>query len=255
MKLKGKAAIVTGGGRGIGRAITLALAKEGASVVVSARTQSEIEEVAQEIQNIGQQGLAIAADSTRISDVEKLAESAQAEFGRIDILVNNAGGASSELFDIPDAVGPAVRLPIWEQSEAAWDQTIKTNLKSVFLCVKVVMPYMIAQGNGDVINIASRMGRQPNSIGVGGYGEAKHAVIALTKNAALQAASHGIRINAVSPGLIDTPGQRRIFATMMPEDEFPPMDSAESVAAGVLYLLCDAPKTMTGHSLDLFKIG
>jgi NAD(P)-dependent dehydrogenase (short-subunit alcohol dehydrogenase family) len=103
MKLKRRTAIVTGGGRGIGRAVALALAKEGANVVVSARTQSEIEVVAREVQNLGAQSLAIAADATRIGDVEQLAKRTVAEFGSIDILVNNAGGAGREQDDVPGA--------------------------------------------------------------------------------------------------------------------------------------------------------
>ena len=255
MRLKGNTAIVTGGGRGIGRAIALALAKEGANVVVSARTQSEIEAVALEIQNLGQQSLAFIADATRLDDIEALAERTKTEFGSIDILVNNAGGTPPEAYDVPNLIGSALLRPIWEQSEAAWDQNAKINLKPVFLGIKVVVPYMLEQGNGDVINIASRTGRQVSRFGLAGYSEMKHAVIALTQNAAFQAASHGIRVNAVSPGMIDTLGQRRVLATLMPEDQFPPMESAESVAASVIYLLCDAPKTMTGHSLDLFNIG
>ena len=252
MRLNGKTAIVTGGGRGIGRSIALALAQEGANVVVSARTSAEIEAVALEIQNAGQQSLAIRADATQLSDVEGLAQQTQARFGRIDILVNNAGGAPAELYALPNVMGSAILQPIWEQTEAVWDQVIKTNLKSVFLCLKAVMPYMIKQGAGDVINIASKLGRLPVNIGAGGYSEAKHAVIALTQNAALQAASYGIRVNAISPGLIDTPGQRRLMLAYMAEDQLPTMEGPESTATAVLFLLCDAPKVMTGHSLDLF---
>ncbi len=192
---------------------------------------------------------------TRIGDIELLAQRTQAEFGGIDILVNNAGGAPTELYQVSDAIGPMTLQPIWEQPEAAWDQTLETNLKSVFLSLKVVMPYMIGQGHGQIVNVASSMGRRPSNIGAGGYSEAKHAVIALTENAALQAIAHGIRVNAISPGLVDTPGQRRLMATFMSEDDFPPMATAESVAAGAIYLLCDAPETMTGKSLDLFTMG
>ena len=130
-----------------------------------------------------------------------------------------------------------------------------TNLKSVFLCIKAVMPNMIEQGYGDVINIASRAGRQPNDRGAGGYGEAKYAVIALTQNAGLQGYSHGVRVNTVSPGLIDTPGLQRILVSHKLEDAILQTNEAESVAAGVMYLLCDAPKMMTGQSLDLFNVG
>ena len=264
MKLADKTAIVTGGGRGIGRAIALALAREGANVVVSARTQSEIDAVAAEIQILGRKALAIAADATQFPDVKKLAERTHSEFGRIDILVNNAGGIPSELYnasgtiEMPQEVwdvSEAAEVPqgVWDVSEAAWDSMIEVNVKSAFLCMKAIMPYMMVQGYGDVINIASGMGRRIVAQG-SAYGVAKHAVMALTQHAALQAASHGVRVNAVSPGKIDTPGLRRLMAALMPEDQFPPMGAAEEVAAGVLFLLCDASRSMTGQSIDLFGI-
>ena len=250
MRLSGKVAIVTGGGRGIGRSIALALAREGADVAISARTQAEIDLVAGEIQELGQQGVAVAADVTQSDQVEQLANRTYAEFGRIDILVNSAGGILPAVSEDPDDV--EIPQAIWEVSETSWDRLMEVNLKSVFLCMKTILPYIMEQNQGDVINIGSRMGRQFRGFG-GGYSEAKHAVIALTRNVALQAAAFGIRVNAVSPGLVDSPGQRQFMAKLMPEDEFPPMDSAESVAAAVLYLLCDAPRSMTGQSLDSFS--
>lgn len=188
---------------------------------------------------------------TKFGDVEHVAEQTLTEFGRIDILVNNDGGVPSELYD-PSG---SLHMPegAWETPEEGWDRMMEVNLKSVFLCIKAVMPHMIQQGQGDIVNICSLLGRRASRLR-GVYGIAKHAVIALTQNAALQAAPYGVRINAVSPGLVDTPGQRRIMGTMMPEDKFPPMNSAESVARGVLYLLCDAPRTMTGQSLDSFGL-
>ncbi|MBV7329477.1 SDR family oxidoreductase [Chloroflexi bacterium TSY] len=253
-RLTGKTAIVTGGGRGIGRSIALALAKEGADVVVSARTQTEIDAVSSEIEGLGQESLAIAADVTNINDVERLFQQTDDQFNRVDILINNAGGIPSELYDADGSLNNNFLQPLWEQSEKVWDQIIATNLKSVFLWMKVAIPSMIAQGHGDIINIASLMGRKPGPFGAGGYSEAKHAVIALTQNASFQTAEHGIRVNAISPGLIDSPGQRRFMAAHMTQDQIPPMDETESVAASVLYLLCETPKNMTGQSLDLFGV-
>lgn len=250
MRLDDQVAIVTGGGRGIGRAVALALAKEGAHVVVCARTITDIEAVAAEIRHLDRKALVITADVTRAHDVATLVERTKAEFGRIDILVNNAGGVPSELYN-PDG-SFAGAWNVWEIPEAIWDRIVASNLKSVFLCIKAVMPQMISQQHGEIINIVSQAGRVPYPL-EGSYPAAKHAVMALTETAGLQSASYGVRVNGVSPGLIDTPGQRRLMRTLMPEDQLPPMEPAESVAAAVMYLLCDAPKSMTGQSLDLFK--
>jgi 3-oxoacyl-[acyl-carrier protein] reductase len=252
MRLNGQVAVVTGGGRGIGRAVALALAKEGANVVVCARTQSEIDAVAAEIQALGRKALAVSVDVTAASQVEQLVEHTVAELDGIDILVNSAGGFPSELYDSSGSVDVAAR--VWEMTEASWDRILDTNLKSVFLCMRAVIPHMIERGRGNIVNIASQAGRVPYALG-GAYPAAKHAVIALTQAAAQQAAAHGVRVNAVSPSIVDTPGQRRLMAKLMPEEQFPPMDSPEFVAAAVLYLLCDGPTRMTGQSLDLFTIG
>jgi len=112
---------------------------------------------------------------------------------------------------------------------------------------------MMSQKRGDIINIVSQPARVPYPLG-GAYPAAKHAAMALTETLGLQAATYGIRVNAVSPGLVDTPGQRRLMTLFIPETQLPPLDPPESIAAAVVYLLCDAPKKMTGQSLDLFKI-
>jgi 3-oxoacyl-[acyl-carrier protein] reductase len=252
MRLAGQVALVTGGGRGIGRAIALALAREGARVSIVARTQAEIDAVAAEIRATGGQAFALRADVTVASEVGAAVERTLAEFGRIDILVNNAGGIPAEVLSETSGAKPG--MEIWEWPEAVWDQFVKSNLNSVFLCSRAVIPAMIAQGHGEIVNIASRMGRVPTAMG-GGYAAAKHAVIALTQTLALSAAPRGIRVNAISPGMIDTPGQRRFLAKIMPEENFPPMDAPETVAAAVLFVLCDTARGMTGQSLDLFPIG
>jgi 3-oxoacyl-[acyl-carrier protein] reductase len=250
-RLQGQVAIVTGAGRGIGRAIALALAGEGAHVALCARTQSELAAVAAEIEQMGEQALVIVADLTNAQAVNRMVEETIRRFGAIHVLVNNAGGVPSERYA---ADGSLIVPPnLWEMPEEIWDGTLATNLKSIFLCLKAVIPHMSQQQRGEVINITSQFGRVRYALGAD-YGVAKHAATVLTEIAALQAAPHGVRVNAIAPGLIDTPGQRRFMATMMPEDQFPPMSSAETVAAAALYLLCDAPKTMSGQSLDLFKI-
>ncbi len=230
-RLEGQIAIVTGAGRGIGRAIALALATEGAQVTLCSRTQSELDAVATEIEQLGSQALVVVADLTNAQQVSQMVEETITRFGAIDILVNNAGGVPSERY----AADGSLLLPstLWEMPEAIWDNTIATDLKSVFLCLKAVLPHMIERQRGEIINITSQMGRVAYAVGAD-YGVAKHAAIALTKIAALQAVTHGVRVNSIAPGLIDTPGQRRFMATWMAEEAFPPMMSSETVAAAVL---------------------
>lgn len=250
-RLEEQTAIVTGAGRGIGRAIALALAKEGAQVTICSRTQSELESVAAEIGQLGGQALVVVADLTNAQEVNRMVEATLTRFGAIDILVNNAGGVPSERY----AADGSVLLPptLWEMPEEVWDVTLATNLKSVFLCMKAVLPHLLQQGRGEVINVTSQAGRIRFVQGID-YCVAKHSAILLTELVAIQAAAHGVRVNGIAPGLVDTPGQRRLMATWMAEEDFPPMMSAESIAAAALYLLCDAPKAMTGQTLDLFKI-
>jgi 3-oxoacyl-[acyl-carrier protein] reductase len=250
MRLEGQTAIVTGGGRGIGRAIALALAREGANITLCARTPSEIEAVAAEVQALDRKALAIPADVTAAAEIQSVAEQTQAVLGGVDILINNAGGMPAELYDSSGAIALG---EIWETDERQWDRLLESNLKSVFLCTRTVMPGMVTRGHGNIINVASAMGHGAWAFG-GPYMIAKHGVIALTETLGLTAARHGVRVNAVSPGLIDTPGQRRLMRAMMTEDQLPPMESPESVAAAVLYLLCDAPPEMTGQTLQLFQV-
>jgi 3-oxoacyl-[acyl-carrier protein] reductase len=185
--------------------------------------------------------------------VQRLVERTRADYGDIGILVNAAGGTPSELYAQPGVVGgrEGMLAAPWNMAESTWDTLIDANLKSVFLCTKAVIPRMVAAGRGDVVTIASQMGRVTAKMG-GAYAVAKTGVIALTELFASAAATHGVRVNAVSPGLVDTPGQRRLVAALgVP---LPNYDSADSVAKAVLYILCDAPKSMNGQSLDTFGI-
>ena len=249
MRLKGKTAIITGAGRGIGRAIALLLGQEGANIVACARTESEISDVAATIDKTGQRAISFRVDVTQLDDIKRLVARTEEVFGGIDFLVVSAGGIvelSTEItHDLP---------PIWELSQDAWDRMLSLNLTSVFLSIKAVMPHMISRGNGHIIAVASRMGRVP-SMTAPGYGEAKHAVIALIRNTALQARKYGIRVNAVAPSIIDTENQRRFMSLATKNTEVPVMESAETVAKAVFYLLCDAPQSMTGQTLDLFDLG
>ena len=164
--------------------------------------------------------------------------------GTIDILVNNAGGYPSEIYDKVKKQA----IKIWEWTEAQWDQIIKTNLRIPFLCINKVVPVMIKQGGGDIVSVSSRMGRIASQMGA--YAVAKGGIITLTKTTAIQTQEYGIKVNAVSPGIVDTPGQR-VYNHNVGQDDIK-MGSAQDVAKAIRYLLCDSPAVMTGQSIDLF---
>lgn len=244
MRLQGKIAIVTGAGKGIGRDIALALAKEGAQVVLVSRTKSDLDNVVAEIERDGGKGVAIPKDLTDSAQVQALADEVVEKFKRIDILVNNAGGYPKEIYDI-DNKNP---IKIWDWKEEQWDQIIKTNLKIPFLCINKIIPVMIEQKQGDIVNISSRMGRIASQMGA--YAAAKAAIVTLTKTTAIQALEHGVKVNAVSPGILDTPGQRT-YNHSVGQDGVA-MGKSEDVAKAVLYLICDSPANMAGQSMDIF---
>lgn len=244
MKLNGKIAVVTGAGRGIGRETALAIAREGATVVAVARTQSDLDETVKMIEGNGGHAISVSCDLTVESQVEAMTSQVLETFGQIDILVNNAGGYPSEIYD--SVKHQAIKL--WEWSEAQWDQILKTNLKIPFFCLKKIIPVMIRQGQGDIVNVSSRMGRIASQMG--GYAVAKAGIVTMTKTAAIQTKEYGIKVNAVAPGMVDTPGQRVYNHNVGQDDAV--MGSAGAVARGILYLLCDSPAEMSGQVIDMF---
>jgi len=236
MKLENKIAIVTGAGKGIGKEIALALGAEGAQVILVSRTKTDLDLVASEIEEKGGKALAMPRDLTDSSQVQSMVDETVEKFGRIDILVNNAGGYPKEIYDIAQE-NP---IKIWDWKEEQWDQIIKTNLKIPFLCINKVVPVMIKQKKGDIVNISSRMGRIASQMGA--YACAKAAIVTLTKTTAIQTLEYGIKVNAISPGILDTPGQR-VYNHSVGQD---------GVAKAALYLICDSPANMAGQSMDLF---
>lgn len=243
-KLDGKIAIVTGAGKGIGREAALAVAAEGAVVAAVARTLSDLNETVKMIEEAGGSAIALSHDLTEGTEVQAMVDAIMDRYGRIDILVNNAGGYPKEIYKSIEH--QAIKL--WDWTEEQWDQIIKTNIRIPFLCMKNVLPVMIGQKSGKVVSVSSRMGRIASQMGA--YAVAKGAIITMTKTAAIQTQEYGIQVNAVSPGIVDTPGQR-VYNHSVGQDGVP-MGSAADVAKAILYLLCDAPPVMTGQSIDLF---
>lgn len=244
MRLEKKIAIVTGAGKGIGKEIALALGAEGAQVILVSRTKEDLDLVAAEIEEKGGKALVMPRDLTDSSQVQSMVDETVDTFGRIDILVNNAGGYPKEIYNIAEE-NP---IKIWDWKEEQWDQIIKTNLKIPFLCINKVVPVMMKQKKGDIVNISSRMGRIASQMGA--YACAKAAIVTLTKTTAIQTLEYGIKVNAISPGILDTPGQR-VYNHSVGQDGVA-MGNASDVAKAALYLICDSPANMAGQSMDLF---
>jgi 3-oxoacyl-[acyl-carrier protein] reductase len=198
LTLKGKVAIVTGAGRGIGRAIALTLANEGTFVVVNDIDLAVAEAVAQEIISTGARSLAIKADVTQPEQVGMMINRTLDEFKKVDILVNNAG-------IVYDAVGPTARKIFAESGFEDWHKDIDLILYGTLNCIKAAIGHMINQKSGRIVNISSDQGRLNTGLkGLSIYGAAKGGVLALTRNIAVEVAAYGITINAVLPGIIRT---------------------------------------------------
>ena len=239
MKLKDKVAIVTGSGQGIGRGIVLALAKEGAKIVVTDVTD-KIFDVIKEIQNLGSQGLAIKADVSSAGQVGEMVKKSIEKLGRIDILVNNAG-----IFPFK---------PLIELTEADWDKVLNVNLKGVFNCTRAVAPHMINQKSGKIINIASIVGVVVGFAALTHYSASKGGMVGFTKSVALELAPFGINVNAIAPGSIETPGARmdmtaesvKQFLQAIPLKR---IGQPDDIANAVLFLASDESSYITGQCL------
>ena len=191
MKLANRLAFITGGGRGIGRAIAIAFAREGANVAVAARTAKQVKSVAKEIgQQLGREALALKCNVTQRESVNEAFDRFRAHFGRgPDIVVNNAGVARSELFIRTD--------------ERFWELHLNTNLGGTFRCTHAALPEMLKRGWGRIINIASIAGKTGAPY-VSAYAASKHGVLGLTRSLALEVAAQGVTVNAICPGYVET---------------------------------------------------
>lgn len=242
-ELEGQVALVTGGGNGIGRATALAFAREGARVVVSDVDGRGGEETVVEIRREGGTAQFAYADVSKESDVETLLDGLLRTFGRLDVAFNNAGISGTQ--------GPVASL-----TEAQWSQVMAVNLTGVFLCMKHELEQMVAQGAGSIINNASILGTV-GFAGAAAYTAAKHGVLGLTKVAAIEYATKGVRVNAVCPGFIETPMLER--AGLLENQQLRQalenlhavkrLGTAAEVAEAVVFLASARASFITGHPL------
>jgi NAD(P)-dependent dehydrogenase (short-subunit alcohol dehydrogenase family) len=242
IELKGASAIVTGASRGIGKAIALALAREGASVIAAARTLSEktepsgsLEETLKEIRSAGGNAEGIVCDVSKERDIEDLVQGTLKRFGKIDILINNAGvfhDTDMNLVDIP---------------VETWDLTFRVNLRGPFLCIKSVLPHMIKNGRGSIINLTSLAAVRTPGKRIA-YGASKAGLDRLTYGLAQEVKQHNIAVNALCPiGMADTPGAR----VASPGEDFNQWVKAEDVAKAAVWLAKQDGSSFTGRAVTV----
>ncbi len=223
--LEGKVALITGAGRGIGRAVALAYAREGASLTLCSRTKKELEETEKAVAERGAASLVQPCDVSRVEEVERFVERAIGLFGRIDVLVNNAGIAHRA-------------ASLVELSPEEWESVLTTNLRGAWLVARAVVPHMLRQRGGSVINVSSWLGRDALT-GYGAYGVSKWGLEGLTRYLSLELKSARIRVNSVSPGYVAT--KMTNYQGGRPED----------VTDLFVYLASDASAGLTGRQLDV----
>lgn len=252
MLLDGKVVLVTGGGRGIGRAIAKRFAKEGAAMAATSRTASEVNGVVEEIAKSGGRAMGVVADLAFESECQKVVETTRGQFGRIDILVNNAG-----------IFGPV--KPCEEISPAEWDEAMAINLRAPFLLSRLVLPEMYARGSGVILNISSVAAKMAYSWEAP-YAASKAGLLGLTRSLAAEAARKGVRVNALCPGpVFETKMSKELGLELSKRLKLDPKkqvenfadtvlqgrgQTAEETAAAALFLVCDESRVITGQSVN-----
>ena len=242
--LAGKVALVTGASSGIGHATAMAFAELGANVAINYhRNEAGAEDARQKVSELGARAVVIRADVTRGDEVRQMVERTSAELGPVDILVNNAGSLIE-------------RLRLLELTEERWDDVFDLNLKSAFLCTQAVAAAMVERKTGTIINVASVAGRNGGGPGATHYAAAKAGMIAMTKGFAKELAPSGVRLNAVAPGIIDTPYHEQFSTAEMMQAfvgtiPLGRVGTSAEVARVIAFLASDAASYLTGETVEI----
>ncbi len=239
---KNQTALITGAGQGMGKAVALALAREGANIAVNDLNPDAANATAAELKNSGINAISVPADVTDKADVQNMTQQTIDHFDALHILINNAGILyPTKVIDIP---------------EDEWDRVISVNLKGTFLCSQAVLPFMQKTGSGRIVNFSSTAGKNISTVGGAHYTAAKAGILGFTRHLAKEVAQHNITVNAVCPGLIDTdmvrntisPERQQAYANSFPISR---LGAPEEVADLVTFLCSDKAAYITGASIDI----
>ena len=245
MKVENKSVIVTGAGSGIGAASAELFATHGAKVIVADINMDNADKVVQRIKDSGGEAVAVKVNVTKYEEVENMVNQTINHFGKLDVIVNNAG------------IGPKVMAKVADHSFEDWDRVIAVNQTGVFYCMKAVLPHMVKQGGGNIVNIASLAGLKASGKNLS-YSASKFAVVGMTKSTALEYASKNVRVNAVCPGYTESalldqllsmrPDMGDILKSFVPMKRF---GLAAEIANAVVWLASDNTKFITGQTVTL----
>lgn len=251
MKLKDRVAIVTGGNKGLGRALCLAMAEEGARVAVTGRATSRNQEVAEEVSSRGGEAMAVTLDVTELSSIEQMVDKVVSRWGQIDILVNNAAVTS-----------PMQWIVDFDPDE--WDRVIAVNLRGPFLCSRAVLPHMIERRSGKIVNVAAGVMEERVELGIAAYCASKAGLVNFTRQLAGEVKRHGIFVNAIDPGGLDTGMTDEIKVNQKSATKWDQAQQVEeelrlrppeAIAPMVMFLVSEDSDMMTGRFLQASSRG
>jgi 3-oxoacyl-[acyl-carrier protein] reductase len=232
MKLQEKVALITGAGRGIGRATALLFAREGADLVLASEVPEEIEAVAAEVRALGRTAVPVTTDLRDESQIAALAKTALERMGRVDALVYSAG--------------VAIHGEVATLTTESWDLNFAVNVRGMFLLTRALLPQFLERRSGTIVGISSKLGKEGSALRAA-YAASKHAVIGFTSSVALELKQHGIRVNAICPGPVATPLRARNY----PSEDPRRLTQPEEVAQVILYLSCVDSAAINGAAIDV----
>ncbi|KXG44290.1 SDR family NAD(P)-dependent oxidoreductase [Tepidibacillus decaturensis] len=239
-RLDGKVAVVTGSGKGIGKAMALGLAEAGADLVIVARTEEDIQQTVLEVEQKGRKAIGISTDVKKKEEIEKMVAKTLDTFGKIDVLVNNAG--------------MNIRTPALDVPEEEWELIIQTNMKSVFLASQAVGKHMVEQKSGSIINISSVAGQVALRTGVA-YAATKAGIIQMTKTLALEWGKHDVRVNAIAPWYFRTPLTEKLlnnedyYNEIISRTPLRRVGDVKELVGPAVFLASEASSYVTGHTI------